>query len=110
LSKRISEAIKGKYGFGCFIFKVWGSEHMMAGLPDLIGCLHGRFFALEVKHPETRGDTSRRQEFVHGLIRGAGGLCEVVTSPAEALSLLNDLYSDEEARPHNRRKRSNPDA
>lgn len=93
LSKKISDAIKGQYGFNVFIFKVWGSEHMMAGLPDLIGCCHGRFFGLEVKHPETRGDVSRRQEFVHSLIRRAGGLCEVVTTPAEALKLLNNLCS-----------------
>jgi hypothetical protein len=64
---------------------------MMAGLPDLIGCYRGRFFALEVKRPEQRGNTSRRQEYVMGLISRAGGLAQVVTSPAEAVEALKIL-------------------
>jgi hypothetical protein len=92
LSKKIQDAIKTEFGLDVFVFKVWGSSHMMAGLPDLIGCLRGHFFALEVKHPETRGDVSPRQEYVHGVIRTAGGVCQVVATVEEALAVLNDLY------------------
>lgn len=93
LSRDIRRAIQGEYGFDVFVFKVWGSEHMMAGLPDLIGCIRGRFFGLEVKHPETRGDVSARQDFVGGQILAAGGLWAVVTSPREALSALGQFLS-----------------
>ena len=91
LSRDIRRAIEGEYGHEVFIFKVWGSGHMMVGLPDLVGCLRGKFFGLEVKHPETRGSTSASQEFVGVRIAAAGGLWRVVTSPREALSVLADL-------------------
>lgn len=100
LSKRIADVLREHYGLDLFIFKVWGSEHMMAGLPDLIGCVQGLFFALEVKHPETRGATSARQEFVHGQIRRAGGICTVVTTPSEALEVIDDALKARDMRPH----------
>lgn len=76
---------------GAFCFKVWGSEHMMAGLPDIIGCFQGKFFAFEVKLPDKREDTSVRQEYVLGLIRKAGGIAQVVCSAKEALGYLSIL-------------------
>lgn len=73
---------------GCFCFKVWGSEHMMAGLPDIIGCHQGRFFAFEVKNPDNRSGTSPRQEYVMGLIRAAGGISQVICTLQEACQVL----------------------
>lgn len=73
---------------GAFCFKVWGSEHMMAGLPDIIGCYQGRFFALEVKEPDKRNNTSARQDYVMGVIRKAGGISQVVVTPKESLRAL----------------------
>lgn len=73
---------------GWFCFKVHGSEFMMAGLPDIIVCAEGRFIALETKLPEKRRNTSRVQELVHEKIRAAGGVAEVVCSPAEALKVV----------------------
>lgn len=75
---------------GAFCFKVWGSEHMMAGLPDIIGCYKGRFFAFEVKEPEKRSNVSERQKYVMGLITKAGGLTAVICTHLEALELLAD--------------------
>lgn len=91
LQRRIQDALKQHYGTKIFIFKVWGSEHMMAGLPDLIGCVHGRFFGLEVKTLESRANVSKRQAYVHGLIQRAGGFAEVVCSPAESIAALDTL-------------------
>lgn len=71
------------------MFKVWGSAAMMAGLPDLIGCVRGRFFGFEVKMPGKEDNTSKRQEFVHGLICKAGGFVAVVSSKQEALDALD---------------------
>lgn len=94
LSRKIRKAIEQHFGINkVFCFKVWGSEHMMAGLPDLIGCISGNFFGLEVKLPESRTNVSVRQEYVHSLIRLAGGLAIIVTSPTEAIQALEDLVN-----------------
>jgi hypothetical protein len=89
LSRKIQQALVAEWP-DLFVFKVWGSVHMMAGLPDLIGCLHGRFFGLEVKLPANRKGVSPRQEYVAGLIRKAGGITGVVCSSAEAISFLRE--------------------
>lgn len=86
LQRKIQDAIKLK---GYFVFKVHGSEFMMAGLPDLIVCADGYFIGLEVKLPSTRSNTSARQDYVHGLITQAGGKAAVVCSPQEALDVID---------------------
>ena len=73
---------------GAFCFKVWGSEHMMAGLPDIIGCFKGRFFAFETKLPEKRSNTSLIQERIMAKIRAAGGVAQVVCTWQEAVDAL----------------------
>ena len=35
----------------CKAIKIHGSEYMEAGTPDIIGCIKGRFFAIELKEP-----------------------------------------------------------
>lgn len=85
LSRTIQNTLRTR---GAFCFKVWGSEHMMAGLPDIIGCYNGRFFAFEVKMADKRDNVSMRQRYVMGLITKAGGLAEVVCSPREAEEFL----------------------
>lgn len=90
LQRRIQDQMKRTFGGDLFVFKVWGSEHMMAGLPDLIGCYRGQFFGLEVKVPAQRKNVSRRQQYVHGLIARAGGVAKVVTSPEEAIEALKE--------------------
>lgn len=84
-------ALKAK---GWFCFKVHGSEYMMAGLPDIICCAEGLFIGLETKHPESRDDTSARQDYVHGLIREAGGKAQVVTSPQEAVRIVRQAIKE----------------
>lgn len=76
---------------GWFCFKVHGSEHMMAGLPDIIVCAEGRFIGLETKMPLKRAETSSRQVFVHALISEAGGLATVVCSPGEAVEVVKRM-------------------
>lgn len=73
---------------GWFCFKVHGSEHMMAGLPDIIVCAEGYFFGIETKMPGKRGNTSARQDYVHGLIEASGGSAFVVTSRLEAVRVI----------------------
>jgi hypothetical protein len=95
LQRKIQDALKLEFGFNLFIFKIWGNERMLAGLPDLIGCLNGKFFGLEVKLPENRGKTSARQEYVAALIERAGGFWGVVCSAEEAMSVLTQLQDRE---------------
>lgn len=83
---------------GAFVFKIHGDEHMMAGLPDIIGCYRGYFLGLETKMPAKRDNTSSRQEFVHEKIRKAQGFVVVVTSIPEAIGCLRmiDSLDDDE--------------
>jgi len=61
---------------------------MMAGLPDLIGCYRGRFFAFETKMPDKRSNTSVVQERIMQKIRDAGGLSQVVCTEQEACDAM----------------------
>ena len=87
-SRKIMDALRKQ---GIFCFKVHGSEHMMAGLPDVIACVDGTFVGMETKHPETRRDTSPRQDLVHNQIRLSGGYCRVICSVEEALRFVADV-------------------
>lgn len=71
---------------GAFVFTVHGSALMMAGLPDLIGCHRGRFFAIEVKMPGNK--PSKIQRHVMGKIEAAGGRVCVAYSVQDALNAL----------------------
>jgi Holliday junction resolvase len=73
---------------GVFCFKVHGSEHVMAGLPDIIACVDGFFVGLETKLPESRGNVSPRQQYVHEQIWKSGGEAFVVCSVNEALEKI----------------------
>ncbi len=44
----------------CFAWKEHGGMYGTAGIPDVICCLDGRFFAFEVKTPE--GSVTKLQE------------------------------------------------
>lgn len=85
-SRIVAQIKKYLKGQGAFCFKVWGSEFMMAGLPDLICCYRGRFLAIEVKTPI--GKVSARQHYVHNLIERAGGIVGVARSVEDAQTLV----------------------
>ena len=69
----------------CWFFKTWGSAARL-GLPDLIGCHRGQFFAFEVKRPG--GKPTAMQAHILDMIQRAGGLATVVHSREEALCAL----------------------
>lgn len=85
LSRKIMQALRAE---GYFCFKVHGGPTMMAGLPDIIVCARGFFIGLETKLPETRHNTSPRQEHVHRQIQAADGVAQVVCSAREALEVI----------------------
>lgn len=75
---------------GGYIVKTHG-DGKRAGLPDLIGCFRGRFFAIEVKAPGKEGTLTRRQAAELDRIRRRGGIAFVATSAAQAMGVLDEL-------------------
>lgn len=83
---------------GGFVFKVHGSETMMAGLPDLIVCYRGLFVAFEVKTPS--GKVSPRQRYVMRNIMGAQGVVTVprsVTDARAVLDMIDDVIDNDQS-------------
>lgn len=78
---------------GHFAFKIWGNDHMMVGLPDIIACVHGYFVGFETKMPDKRDNVSPKQTYVHSLIERAGGRVWVVCSVAEVQNHINNIPS-----------------
>lgn len=85
-SKKSRDIMRALEAEGAFCFKVHGGAHMLAGLPDIICCYQGRFFAFETKMPE--GKPSKIQLFIIGKITQAGGVAMVVRSKEEALAAI----------------------
>lgn len=83
LGHKIRDALKER---GIFCFKIHGSDMMMAGLPDWIACIQGRFVGIEVKMPGK--EPTARQEYVHNKIRESGGIVIVAHSVQETLEKL----------------------
>lgn len=76
-------------------FKVVGGPYQMAGVPDLLLCVEGRLFGLELKflrpseskeHALGRATPAQRSQIAR--INRAGGVAAVVTSAQEALDLI----------------------
>ena len=70
----------------CFAWKEHGGMYGTAGIPDVICCLDGRFFAFEVK--TTEGRVTRLQEQTIGRIKAAGGHAYVVRSVEDVKAVL----------------------
>jgi len=90
LSRKIMERLRLE---GWFCFKVHGSEHMMAGLPDIVVCAEGQFIGLETKMPQSRENVSPVQRLVHSKIENANGTARVVCSPQEAIDVVNEVLA-----------------
>lgn len=63
-----------------------GGPFQKAGVPDLVGCVNGRFFALEVKVPGE--DPTKLQVKTMAKIRDEGGISTTVESPEEAVRIV----------------------
>ena len=62
----------------CFAWKEHGGMYGTAGIPDIICCIGGRFFALAVKNE--KGTVTKLQEATIDKIKAAGGTAAVVRS------------------------------
>lgn len=70
----------------CFAWKTHGGMYGTAGIPDIIACFDGRFYAFEVKQPG--GRLTRLQEVTLEKLRAAGGVAVMVTSVDEVKRAL----------------------
>lgn len=71
----------------CFAWKEHGGMYGTAGIPDIIACIDGRFYAFEVKTPE--GKTTKLQDATIRKILACGGTASVVRSASEVRAVIN---------------------
>lgn len=71
----------------CFAWKEHGGMYGTAGIPDIIACVNGRFFAFEVKTPD--GKTTKLQDTTIRKILACGGTASVVRSVDEVRAVIN---------------------
>lgn len=65
---------------GCWYFMPIGGAFTVHGIPDIVGLVHGRFFAIECKAPGKEKNTTPNQDRVMECVRKAGGIAFVATS------------------------------
>ena len=82
---------------GSFWIKIHGGSYQQAGIPDLIGCVEGVFFGLEVKLPDKLDTLTGLQQYTLDLITKAEGVAVVVTDPKEAEAIVRKAMGYEEA-------------
>ena len=70
----------------CFAWKTHGGMYGTAGIPDIIACVNGRFFAFEVK--TTSGKATALQKATLQKILASGGTAEIVRSVDEVRAIL----------------------
>ena len=78
------DTLSDLYGEDIWFTKV--SDRYITGVPDIVGCISGRFFALELKRDE--GKPSKLQEYNIELLRRAGGEACVIRTVKEALEII----------------------
>jgi hypothetical protein len=86
IQRAIQKMVKERGGF---VFKVHGSETMMAGLPDHVIVYRGVPVYFEVKTPT--GQLSDRQRYVMRQLVKAGAVVGVPRSVADASAMLDEV-------------------
>lgn len=70
--------------------KIHGGAYQRNGISDLIGCVEGKFVALEVKVPGREGTLTKLQERYLEEIRKAGGIAAMVSSVDQAIDIVKE--------------------
>ena len=83
LKNKIMRYLKRAYP-GIWAYKT--CDKFTSGIPDIIGCMNGKLFALELKSKE--GRATKLQEYTIRRIRRAGGLASVCYSLEDVKDLL----------------------
>ena len=83
-----------------FFWKDAAGPYQQRGIPDIVGVLHGRFCAFEVKRPLLGEATPLQERTIQriqdkggvGCRRSEGGLVEVLTSVADVRAALEEAH------------------
>ena len=84
-SRLVARMLKALRAKGGFWFKVHGGPYQVAGIPDIIGCYHGRFVAIEAKIPGNL--PTQLQWLTLEQLTAAGARAGVAYSVAQALTI-----------------------
>jgi hypothetical protein len=84
--RRIRKALRKRFGEHSKFFKCHGGPFTEAGLPDIMGGVHGLFFGFEVKEPD--GVVSEIQLVQRDEFLKAGVVCEIIETEDQAISLV----------------------
>jgi Holliday junction resolvase len=68
--------------------KIHGDMYQERGIPDILCCHKGKFYAFEVKRPGKEKNVSKYQELKLSRIRKARGIAVVISSMDEALYFI----------------------
>lgn len=74
--------------YGGTWIKIHGSATQGGGISDIVGCIDGKFVALEVKRPDGTYGLTPKQKLFLDRISSEGGIAGVITSPDEAIETL----------------------
>jgi hypothetical protein len=101
---KIKKAILKAYP-SAWAFKVVGSREQESGVPDLLVCVDGLLFGIEVKyqrpgesHEHALDRATALQKIQIAELRAAGATAGVVTTAAEALDMIRERLSAWEER------------
>lgn len=77
------------FGQRIWYFKVLGSEGQKSGVPDIVGCLDGKFFGVELKVKPNK--PSDKQLYEIEKITAAGGAAAVIWNMDELKEFMRCL-------------------
>lgn len=74
---------------GCYVVKVVSASK--TGVPDILGCYGGVFFAIEVKTPATRNKTTKLQDYNIDKVIETGGHATVMWDAEQVEDFLRSM-------------------
>lgn len=91
LVRRILTKLKSEYPHGIW-YKIHTGPFQERGVPDIVGCLRGRFIAFEVKTPQAKRGVTNYQQIQLDRINSAEGRATVVRSVKEVMAFLSKHF------------------
>lgn len=74
--------------------KIHGDLYQERGIPDILCCRKGEFFAFEVKRPGKEKNVSKYQDLKLKRIREAEGIALVISSVEEAVNAVKGSFKN----------------
>ena len=92
IKRKILKELRRDYPQGVW-YKIHGGPHQIRGIPDIIGCLAGRFIAFEIKRPDDKYRPPTPYQLKEILaIKKASGVVAVVTGYDEIKVILTKFF------------------